>query len=1144
MSATDRVGIEIDLMGYDQAMKQMESLDSMVKGLSGRKGYLKIKAEIEKVNMNKRALRAHKVKLEADTRDVEKSMTRVNNQLNRAKRNLNTLKEGKVFSDKTINAKAIEAAEAEIKRLIAEYNRLNSIKMELGDRMRNVQTEINSATSYLERLNAAFRKAGKSALSFGQIAKGISSSAAHIGSAMQSAGNAINRFMTPFRMMGTGAMLGLGYKALNTATEGLQAGFKRYDIMAKYPKMMAEYSKANYTAKDSINELDQAVRGLPTGLDEIVEMSQRYTLSLGDMEKGTKLAIATNNAFLASMTTESQRYQGMMQMQDLMNGKKLNSREWMSLGSSMGKAINEIGKELGYTNENMGEFRQKLYGGQIASEDFLDALIKVGTGTGKVAKLAELSKDTWEAFGANIKNAFSRMGAGTIKALDKIVKIATGGEYTKVNRFLADNVAPGIDKLSKSVQNWIKTHPDEIINFFNDLKAIDWKGLGTGIVKGVGELVKGIQSIAKWLGGRSLEGVGKWIVRLNMIGQGLLVFGGMIKGLRHIIGGSFATIISLGRVIGGLGIAGASTKLLGFVKFFKNFGKVSKAAEVATGAAGAAGTAVKLGSVFSKFLPALEGLAGVGAFLTGATGIAALDTKLLSMAIDNTIKITEGIGTALNNIKNVKNLDFDANALKTTVERMFQMWEIFTGQGETVDAHAVRQGTGRSLAQMKPTVMKSMADSMVQMSSIIGSMTQIQLNLDGVKGFKKFDPEVMTGIANFAQSLGEIYGSFAEAFNADQWFGKGVDAKQAQDFSGIITATQTMFQSLGKVVNQIPKLVTNLGNIVGTQTGRGATPLSKLHNALVGEDGTHGFFHQLYEIFTSIQSKFQSIDTGTYAEKMGQIATAIQSIRKIGNQLSKLGSAGTFNADSAVYSVLNQIKSFTSKLSASLDTTTIGDITAKVGNLRTAIQGVFEGLNNDMSEVAVTVNIKGEVTGHDKLISAIKKADKAIRNAVNSIQLSYERTVTVTVNRRVTTTGDSISSSTGSPSYSSGSSSSGRRHHKHGGGYITPLYRSGGGDIFKPQGSDTVPAMLTPGEWVMRRSAVNAFGKRFMDRINNMDIRGAMRELSARAGHIASINRGVTYNYTTNNNQQVTQNINTSNPNFAYKRSNRYVMAL
>lgn len=1125
MSATDRVGIEIDLMGYEEAMKQMQNLDGMVKGLSGRKGYLKIKAELDKVEMNKRALKANKVKLQADMTDVEKDLKRVTNEFKQLQKSMR-FRKGDLYNPSDYR---------NLFKLKKEMSDLGKQKLNIADELQRTNAEIQQSISYAERLRAALRNAGTAGKSLGQIFKGISTSVAHVGSAMQSMGNAISRFMTPLRMMGTGALLGAGYKAMGMVGEGLSSGFSRYDTMKKFPRIMKAMGYSSKQAEASVTKLDQAVQGLPTGLDEIVQMAQRYTLTLGDLDRGTNLAIAANNAFLASMSTDTQKYQGMMQLQDLMTGKKLRNTEWTSLINSMSAGINEVGKELGYADDEMDKFKRDLLANKIAPKEFLDALEKVGTGTGKLAKLANKSKDTWEAFTSRIGTAFSRMTYKALLAMDKIVKIATGGEFKSLNSFLDGMVIPTIDNLGKSLNKWIKTHPDEIINFFNDLKAIDWKGLGTGIVKGVGELVKGIQSIAKWLGGRNLEGVGKWIVRLNMIGQGLLVFGGMLKGLRHVIAGAGTLGVGIARLLGGLGMVGASDKIIGFINFFKNFGKVGKAAETASKAAGIAGGAFKAGSVFTRFLPALEGLAGIGAFLTGATGIAALDTKLLSMAIDNTIKITEGIGTALNNIKNVKNLDFDANALKTTVERMFQMWEIFTGQGETVDAHAVRQGTGRSLAQMKPTVMKSMADSMVQMSSIIGSMTQIQLNLDGVKGFKEFDPEVMTGIANFAQSLGEIYGSFAEAFNADQWFGKGVDAKQAQDFSGIITATQTMFQSLGKVVNQIPKLVTNLGNVVGTQTGRGATPLSKLHNALVGEDGTHGFFHQLYEIFTSIQSKFQSIDTGTYAEKMGQIATAIQSIRKIGNQLSKLGSAGTLESG-GVDTAISNIKSFISKLSTALDTTVVGDIQNKVGALRTTINGIFQALNTDLSNVEVTVNIKGEVKGADDLVSKINKAHTQITNAVRKIPSTITKTVTVNINGSVNNNLPSI------PNLD---------HPPHTGGYITgkhsrPLYRAKGGIInpFRPKGTDTVPTVLTPGEYVMKRSAVDTFGVRFMQRINNMDIRGAMRELSSRAGRIASVNRGTTNYITNNNNQQVTQHINTSNPNFAYKRSNRYVMAL
>ncbi len=53
---------------------------------------------------------------------------------------------------------------------------------------------------------------------------------------------------------------------------------------------------------------------------------------------------------------------------------------------------------------------------------------------------------------------------------------------------------------------------------------------------------------------------------------------------------------------------------------------------------------------------------------------------------------------------------------------------------------------------------------------------------------------------------------------------------------------------------------------------------------------------------------------------------------------------------------------------------------------------------------------------------------------------------------------------------------------KHTGGLI---YRAGGGSIFKPKGTDTVPAMLTPGEFVIRRSAVKKIGVNNLTRLNN-----------------------------------------------------------
>ena len=65
-----------------------------------------------------------------------------------------------------------------------------------------------------------------------------------------------------------------------------------------------------------------------------------------------------------------------------------------------------------------------------------------------------------------------------------------------------------------------------------------------------------------------------------------------------------------------------------------------------------------------------------------------------------------------------------------------------------------------------------------------------------------------------------------------------------------------------------------------------------------------------------------------------------------------------------------------------------------------------------------------------------------------------------------------------------------------------------------------------------------------MQKLNHLDVKGAMRELSARVGANSVMARGMTvYNNITNNNQTVNQNVRTNNPNFAFRRS-RYIAAL
>jgi len=1163
--AVERVGIEIEIMGYQEAMNQLRALDKIISRLKNKR--------IEIGGLNR-------------------------------------------FMDR-------------LSRSSAEMERMRKAMSELGAQMGNMGKAASGMSKVAQetaKANAQAKQLKKN-LTIGEMFKQNTSRVAHLGSAMQSAGNAIQRFLAPWRLLVGGAALGAGFGAINKVSEGLTSGFARYDIMNKYPKMMKQFETANFTAQDSINKLDQSVRGLPTGLDEMVQMAQSFTMTMGDMQKGTDLAIATNNAFLASMANDTQRYQGMMQLRDLIGGKDMNAREWQALANSMMPAIRMMGEEMGKSGEELNEWVAAVQQGKVSNEEFLDALLKAGTGAGKAAKMAELSKDTWEALSANITNAFSRMGAGIITAMDEVTKIATGGEYEKLNRFLADKLGPGIDKAAKAVQNWIKANPDKIMDFFNAMKGIDWKGLGKGFVEGLGQIANFMQKVGNKLDGKSLEKFGKAFSHLLWLAPGLTIGGGLLKGGRHIFGGFLTGLQVLANGLGAIKLTGASKKLSSFVGFFKNLGKVSKAAEAAGAAgtaAGAAGGAAAAGGIFKAFLPAIEVIGGIGAITTEITGIAAIDTGLISLATSNIEKITGTMQKVFDNVKGLKSTGFNKENLRTAVNDMFSIYDIIYGEktgqtgarGLTKGAAATQRKDG--LGSMNKGALSKIATSMKSMSSIFGSMQKIAAGAKKFSGFKGFDESTMQGIKDFVSGIGDIYTDLNTSFEES-----GMDADKATGFADVIAKTTGMFNNIASVAKLIPTLQKQLAPLmqrgVGTG-GMGYNAIETIRNTLAGEgglfatigdimnavytdmlgnngegvgmnigqvgaistamDGVKSMFTSISEIvtllpqiqeqlapltqfggggrgnasaltalkdnlvglFQRIGEVYTAFDTyigeggADMSEKFSGVVDAVTQIQSVVTKLNSLGEGSLASTDGAAFTAIQNIKTMIAQLGQALQTDTIAQLQAQVDAFKTAVQGIFDALNGDLANVEVTVTINGHVEGHDALIADIHAANSAIRSAVQSITNSYTRHVYVHIQRHVSVTGDNPASAN---VFSHTGGQIGR------GGRL--LYRSrGGGTIFRPRGTDTVPAMLTPGEYVHRKAAVDFFGVRFMQKINNLDIAGAMRELSAKAGRRSSAASGTTIynNITHNNSPTINQNISTSNRNFAYKRAGRFVGAL
>ncbi|MBL1227980.1 hypothetical protein IW492_01890 [Enterococcus sp. BWB1-3] len=229
------------------------------------------------------------------------------------------------------------------------------------------------------------------------------------------------------------------------------------------------------------------------------------------------------------------------------------------------------------------------------------------------------------------------------------------------------------------------------------------------------------------------------------------------------------------------------------------------------------------------------------------------------------------------------------------------------------------------------------------------------------------------------------------------------------------------------------------------------------------------------------------------------------------------------------------------------------------GTLITTLQGHKETFKSIGSKYTSNLTeglikaIKSISTEIDIVVNDLKKGDSitmmafsslgtslgnslvnGIKSAVEGLSIKLSMTTSTT-----STTGTAIAQTTSNSSYAGG------RELMAAGGLV-PHPDPGFANIVKPVGTDSVPALLTPGEFVQRRSAVSTFGVDFMKRINNFDVQGAFAALTGRFNTQAMLIPAVSsivnnINHTTNNANRVTQNVVGGNPDYMMKRASRYL---
>lgn len=322
-------------------------------------------------------------------------------------------------------------------------------------------------------------------------------------------------------------------------------------------------------------------------------------------------------------------------------------------------------------------------------------------------------------------------------------------------------------------------------------------------------------------------------------------------------------------------------------------------------------------------------------------------------------------------------------------------------------------------------------------------------------------------------------------------------------------------------------------------------------------------------------NKWKGISEGVVSsDTLGIIASAVSKLGTISNKLSPLNVL-PFDWTS-VLSNVNRMKSIIELMNTfpsakGLDS--IPELVESFKNLLITLQGLeskFEPIGKSYGQQVINGFKNADVPSKikkviDDLITNLRNKDtefnnvgkgfgdslkSGFTNALQGLDSNIDSYVT-SINNKISSIQTNLNSLTAPSLTVDVTENVKTRRVTRANGGIIPQYRANGGSImkhiFKPKGTDRVPAMLTAGEYVQRKKAVDHFGIDFMERINNLDLSGALASITNRFGNSQPVSNVMNRYYNTtkntrNNNNTINQNISmTGNPNFANLRANRFL---
>lgn len=1134
----DRVELIVQLTGDQDAIRSLQRI---------------------KVEMN--ALKNTKVQLQIDKYQLDREIA----ELNRRIREL------------THERRRIQLDGGNVEDVNRQIHTLQDELNELTAQRKGVQLDIQG----IDHAVAGLKEAGQELENARSKAEQFGDALTKIGSAMTGAGN----FLTSISGIFDTNILDTMERYLTIMGTRMFAqnwgdATKRFDILSTYADYLAMVGVSAEEADASLEKINSKIQGIPVGLSDVAYQTRMYQMYLDDMERATNLAIGLNRALIAGGANEQMRHTAQYEIDRLLATGTLNtSRQWRALIQGLGVSGRFLREAMGYGDMSQNAFIDALFNKEISGDEFIKGIEKLADAQ-SLNQALDIYKTTIESGLSNIYFALTRGKANILSALDESLETGTG---RNISGWLLE-IRDGINEVYAAASGWIRDNPEaiaagvnKILEVFERLAAFDWLSLVEKVGAGIGQYLDILMMLYDAIpDGMFEEFITFAMVWAGPIGNALRILGGAATALGNALKflatntGVFNDIMAIPTwmLAGGGIIAAYAAMMAGYALEAKNAEYVLRDYKN------------DLDSDLGGFKSRLSASAQAG-------DISGLEKELeaLNAYREERQQILDQLKEQRDQLQESGNLDYsnmligqelvtgDAADLaeyinkiaqeKEQIEGAIALYSEYRTQLELIkkakEAAAMDEAFGGQLPDIPE-------EQMTKLSNLIGKWSElgdaVQQTIDKqIAGFAKIEEVTAVGIDELTENLQ----SQVDALNGF-----------AENLAGIDRVAAEMGGARGEALAQIAGEIAEMGlDGAGFAQGLNDALNDVLSQSIETQDWTA--IDALLNVWQErLDAEDVAVDMSAFAQTFAEnfyeaLEVAFENLEGFGSVadliFGNLEEGGTLEAIDGMLEKLEGLQQAVSDDGLTGDVGILNDtvtalteetlpITAENMDLLTeavvrlrdeglvpakaatdeltqAILELIAALERLFNLIQSKLGVLQQFIAHlRETAAAAREAAAAVQELAAAIDALHDKTVTIGVN---------IVGAEGLGDLGGGF---------HTGGLVDKTgkakYFASGGllGMFQPRGTDTIPAMLTPGEYVMRRGAVEQLGVPFLQRLNRLDIAGALDNLMRRFYRPSAAAYSVVNNNADNRAYTVNVTNNRASEDYTYRVAAHFAHAL